>query len=116
MTRTERDVRCPPGTAGQGRQRSKPAVFLDLVANTPTHERIRFKSLWSFTDADGVSQESRGFAGCDNPVSVIVDELGLILSLDPRQPAPTTDEPTQTAKLCATMAFDPLPSGTLTRP
>ena len=59
------------------------AVLLDFRGEYSDHDRIRFKNLWVFTTLMEFLK-SRGFAGREKPVSVIVDELTYLLSLDPR--------------------------------
>lgn len=72
-----------PGIDWQDVVDRKLAVLLDFRGEHSDHERIRFKTLWSFTSLV-TFLKSRGMAGRDQPVSVIVDELTYLLSLDPR--------------------------------
>lgn len=72
-----------PGINWQDVVERKLAVLLDFRREQSDHERIRFKNLWVFTTLVDFLK-SRGFAGREQPVSLIVDELTYLLSLDPR--------------------------------
>lgn len=72
-----------PGIDWQDVLDRKLAVLLDFRGEHSDHDRIRFKTLWSFTSLV-TFLKSRGMAGRERPVSVIVDELTYLLSLDPR--------------------------------